>query len=83
MASKWGGSKASVSPDQSLVQLANEDGRIVTCDGLDFGLLARDYAATRRRHGGLVAASARLGNLVLTLSSTTAGFRHVDDARHG
>jgi hypothetical protein len=29
------------------------DGRIITRDGLDFDLLARD-AATRRQHGGLV-----------------------------
>ena len=42
-------------PDRSLMQFANDEGRVlVTCDAVDFDLLAREWASTRREHSGLV-----------------------------
>jgi hypothetical protein len=41
-------------PDRSLLRLANEQDRIlVTCDGVHFDLLAREWASNRREHSGL------------------------------
>jgi predicted nuclease of predicted toxin-antitoxin system len=41
--------------DRSLMQFANEQRRImVTCDGVHFDLLAREWASTRREHAGLI-----------------------------
>ena len=42
-------------PDRSLLRFAAEEGRIiVTCDGVHFDLLAREWASTQREHSGLV-----------------------------
>ena len=42
-------------PDRSLMRFAEEEQRVlVTCDGADFDLLAREWASTRREHSGLV-----------------------------
>ena len=42
-------------PDRSLLRLAEEKERIlVTCDGVHFDLLAREWASTGREHAGLV-----------------------------
>lgn len=41
--------------DRSLMRLADEQQRItVTCDGVHFNLLAREWASTRRDHAGLI-----------------------------
>ena len=40
-------------PDRSLLRFAEEEQRIlVTCDGVHFDLLAREWASTRREHPG-------------------------------
>ena len=42
-------------PDRSLLRFAQEEKRIlVTCDGVHFDLLAREWASTGREHSGLV-----------------------------
>ena len=42
-------------PDRSLLRFAHEEQRIlVTCDGVHFDLLAREWASTGREHAGLV-----------------------------
>ena len=42
-------------PDRSLLRIAEEEQRIlVTCDGVHFDLLAREWASTGREHYGLV-----------------------------
>ena len=42
-------------PDRSLLRFAEEDQRVlVTCDGVHFDLLAREWASTGREHAGLV-----------------------------
>lgn len=42
-------------PDRSLLRFAQEEQRIpVTCDGVHFDLLAREWASTGREHPGLV-----------------------------
>ena len=42
-------------PDRSLLRFAEEEKRIlVTCDGVHFDLLAREWASTKREHHGLV-----------------------------
>lgn len=42
-------------PDRSLMRFAQEERRIlVTCDGVHFDLLAREWASTQREHSGLV-----------------------------
>ena len=42
-------------PDRSLLRFAQEEQRIlVTCDGVHFDLLAREWASTGREHAGLV-----------------------------
>ena len=42
-------------PDRSLLRFADEERRIlVTCDGVHFDLLAREWASTRREHSGIV-----------------------------
>lgn len=42
-------------PDRSLLRFAEEEQRIlVTCDGVHFDLLAREWASTGRAHSGLV-----------------------------
>lgn len=41
--------------DRSLLRLATEEERIVvTCDGVDFDILAREWASTKREHAGIV-----------------------------
>jgi hypothetical protein len=41
--------------DRALLHLADEEQRIlVTCDGVHFDILAREWAATKRDHAGLV-----------------------------
>ena len=42
-------------PDAALLRLADDQRRImVTCDGVHFDLLAREWASARREHAGLV-----------------------------
>ena len=42
-------------PDRSLVRFADEQqGIIVTCDGVHFDVLAREWAAHQRDHAGLI-----------------------------
>lgn len=42
-------------PDAALLRLAEEERRVlVTCDGVHFDLLAREWASARREHAGLV-----------------------------
>ena len=42
-------------PDAALLRLADAERRImVTCDGVHFDLLAREWASARREHAGLV-----------------------------
>lgn len=42
-------------PDRSLLRFAEEEQRVlVTCDGVHFDLLAREWASTAREHSGLV-----------------------------
>lgn len=42
-------------PDAALLRLADEERRVlVTCDGVHFDLLAREWASARREHAGLV-----------------------------
>ena len=44
-------------PDRALMHFASEQRRIiVTCDAVDFDLLAREWASTRREHAGLIIA---------------------------
>lgn len=41
--------------DRALLHLASEERRIlVTCDGVHFSLLAREWASLKREHAGLV-----------------------------
>lgn len=41
--------------DRSLMQFALTERRVlVTCDGVDFDILAREWAATGRTHAGLI-----------------------------
>ena len=42
-------------PDRALMHFAGDQRRIiVTCDAVDFDLLAREWASTRREHAGLI-----------------------------